>query len=82
MFFFWVREKPQARGISQNVGPKMKHSLNPTQNFHILGASLPPHYCKKTQRGTLKPPILVGNLKEDVLNGVIFEASATNELSN
>lgn len=81
MFFFWVGEKPQAKGISQNVGLRMRHSLYPTQNFYILGVSLPPHYCKKTQRGTLKAPILVGNL-EDVRSGVIFEVNAANELSN
>jgi hypothetical protein len=38
--------------------------------------------CKKTQRGTLKPPILTGNLEEDALNGVILEVDTTNELSN
>ncbi len=42
-FFFGVEEKPQAKGISQHVGPKMRHSLNPAQNFHILGASLTLH---------------------------------------
>jgi hypothetical protein len=82
MFFFGVGEKPQARGIFQNVGARMRHSLNPTQKFHILGVSLPPHYCKKTQKGTLKPPILVSNLEEDVPSGVILEVNVANELSN
>jgi hypothetical protein len=38
--------------------------------------------CKRTQRGTLKPPILVGDLEEDALDGVILEVHVTNELSN
>jgi len=42
--FLGVEEKPQAKGISQNVGPRRRHSLNPAQNFHILGVSLTPHY--------------------------------------
>ncbi len=34
-------------------------------------------------RGTLKPPpILIGNLEEDALSGVILEVDATNGLSN
>jgi hypothetical protein len=37
---------------------------------------------KRTQRGTLKPPILVGDLEEDAPDGVIIEIHATNELSN
>jgi hypothetical protein len=82
MFFFGVGEKPQARGIFQNVGARMRHSLNPTQNFHILGMYLTLHYCKKTEKGTLKSPILVGHLEEDVPKGAILEANVANELSN
>jgi len=37
--------------------------------------------CKRTQRGTLKPPILVSDLQENAFN-VILEVDATNELSN
>jgi len=37
---------------------------------------------KRTQRGTLKPAILVGDLEEDAPDGVIIEIHATNELSN
>jgi hypothetical protein len=37
--------------------------------------------CKRTQRGTLKPPILVGNLQENAFN-VILEIDAIDELSN
>jgi hypothetical protein len=37
--------------------------------------------CKRTQRGTLKPPILVGDLQQKAFN-VILEVDATNELSN
>jgi hypothetical protein len=37
--------------------------------------------CKITQSGTLKPPILVGNLQEDAFN-MIFEVDAVDELSN
>jgi hypothetical protein len=40
--------------------------------------------CKRTQWGTLKPSILVGNLEEDALSSVIpnFEVDAFVELSN
>jgi len=40
--------------------------------------------CKKTQRGALKPSILMGNLKEDALGSVIpnLEPNAFVELSN
>lgn len=37
--------------------------------------------CKRTQRGTLKSPILVRDLQEDALN-VILEVDVPNELSN
>jgi len=37
--------------------------------------------CKRTQRGTLKPPILLGNIQENAFN-VNFEADPTDELSN
>jgi hypothetical protein len=37
---------------------------------------------KITQRGTLKPPILVGDLEEDALDVVILEVHAIDELSN
>jgi hypothetical protein len=36
---------------------------------------------KQTYKGTLKPPILVGNLQEDALN-IILEVDATDGLSN
>jgi hypothetical protein len=37
---------------------------------------------QKNTKGTLKPPILVGDLKEDAHDGVILEVHATNELCN
>jgi hypothetical protein len=37
--------------------------------------------CERIERGTLKPPILVGDLQENAFN-VILEIDAPNELSN
>jgi hypothetical protein len=53
------------------------HTSNKIKTFFLQhGANV-----QRTQRGTLKPPILVGDLQENAFN-VIFEVGATDELSN
>jgi hypothetical protein len=46
----------------------------------IISSKVQTHTQKK--KGTLKPPIRVGDLEEDALNGAILKVGATNELSN
>jgi hypothetical protein len=71
----------------QTIAREKKGRLYPCLPFHTSDQFyfLSPIWCKgakKTQRGTLKPPIVMGNLEEDALSGVILKVNATNELSN